>query len=404
MESPASPTATSSSAAGFTRVVDKGGATGVAYSVPVSNDGNYGQQPHGPGWNQWPGNPGHPQQTGYPPQQSWVPQAPPPRKKKSHLAPLIAGGVGLAVIAAVATGVLLNRDAETPQPTSTPTPTPTVKAPGPGDYDTVIQYLEGQDFTCTEEGTPGIASSICTHFGAAPFMIAYVGAHESGGLGRLSLEVQEEARASTSKAVSDHLIGQFATPEAAKDIKASIASAAAPGYTRDSKSGEVRFRGNARGSVVMWMEDWVPDSVEPQVLTVSDTELDEMLSANGYACEASGVTQQCRKSASDVDYLLVHQQENGKGLSRLSLRTTSAKPGLARPAFQAEAKKILGALPDGQGAAIIDWMGKQDEKSGGMGFVDGRLVDYYPRSSVQGKEAGSVYIWASCWTGVRTAC
>ncbi|SKF62567.1 Uncharacterised protein [Mycobacteroides abscessus subsp. abscessus] len=49
-------------------------------------------------------------------------------------------------------------------------------------------------------------------------------------------------------------------------------------------------------------------------------------------------------------------------------------------------------------------MGKQDAKAGGMEFVDGKIIDYYPRSTVSGNEAGSIYVWASCWTGTRTQC
>lgn len=438
----------------------------------MSNDGNYGQQPQGPGWNEWSGQPpqsqpsggwdtgggwqqsgsqpsanpypaspgsagwsqGYPQQpgptppvaagpgapgpggqaygqppTGYPPVPGGYQPQPQPPRKKSNLTPLIAGGVGLALIAAVTTGVLLSRDDNqgslpTP-PSTTASPTPTVKAPGPGDYDTTMAYLKDEDFTCSDEKSEGIKSSICTHFDTAPFMIAYVGATETGGLGRVSLEVQEEARASTSKAISDYLIKQFATTEQASDITTKIATAAAPGYSKDDKSGDVRYRGNNRGSVVLWIEDWVPADLKPSVVEVTDAERDKIIADNGYKCEASGALQSCNKSVADVSYQLVYEPAEGQdGLSRLSLRASSTKTGIARPAFQEEAKKVFGALPDGQGTLITDWMGKQDAKAGGMEFVDGKIIDYYPRSTVSGNEAGSIYVWASCWTGTRTQC
>ena len=435
----------------------------------MSNDGSYGQQPQGQGWNEWSGqvppaqppvggdngagwtqggsqpsaqpypaspgsagwSQGYPQQTGqpgygqpaygqpaygqpagYPPAGTgYQPPAQPP-KKKSNLTPLIAGGVGLALIAAVTTGVLLSRDngqsVQTTSPSTTevaPSPTTTVKAPGPGDYDSILTYLKDEDFSCTDEGTDGIQSSICTHFDTAPFMIAYIGATESGGLGRVSLEVQEEARASASKAISNYLIKQFATTEQAEGITTKIATAAHPGYSKDDKSGDVRYRGNSRGSVVLWVEDWVPADLKPSVIEVTDAERDTIISDNGYKCEASGALQTCNKTVDDILYQLVYEPAEGQdGLSRLSVRASSAKAGLARPAFQEEAKKIFGELPDGQGDLITEWMGKQDAKAGGMEFVDGKIIDYYPRSSVSGNEAGSIYVWASCWTGTRTQC
>ncbi|MBO1032261.1 hypothetical protein IPV09_13020, partial [Tessaracoccus sp. SD287] len=268
-----------------------------------------------------------------------------------------------------------------------------------------MAYLKDEDFTCSDEKSEGIKSSICTHFDTAPFMIAYVGATETGGLGRVSLEVQEEARASTSKAISDYLIKQFATTEQASDITTKIATAAAPGYSKDDKSGDVRYRGNNRGSVVLWIEDWVPADLKPSVVEVTDAERDKIIADNGYKCEASGALQSCNKSVADVAYQLVYEPAEGQdGLSRLSLRASSTKTGIARPAFQEEAKKVFGALPDGQGTLITDWMGKQDAKAGGMEFVDGKIIDYYPRSTVSGNEAGSIYVWASCWTGTRTQC
>ena len=419
----------------------------------MSNDGSYGQQPEGQGWNEWTGQPGsqpgwgqpgsqpsagqypssagsagypqpgYPQQpsSGYPqpgyPQQpgypaggttGYTPPQPPP-KKKSNLTPLIAGGVGLALIAAITTGVLLSRDDTKVDPTVAPStsasPTPTIKAPGPGNYDDVVTYLTDEDFTCTDEETDGILSSICTHFGVAPYMIAYVGANASGGLGRVSLEVQEEARATDSKAVSDHLISQFTTSSQASAIKAKIATAAAPGYTKDDKSGDVRYRGNSRGSIVLWMEDWVPSTVEPKVVSLTQAQLDEIVADNGYKCTPTGARVDCTKTVDGVEYLLAYEEAQGQdGLTRLSIRATSGTAGVARPAFQVEAKKVLGELPDGQGTAITDWMAKQDTKAGGMEFVDSKIVDYYPSSTVSGKEAGTIYIWASCWTGVRTQC
>ncbi|MGA4670284.1 hypothetical protein ACPCG0_10910 [Propionibacteriaceae bacterium Y1923] len=352
--------------------------------------------------------PGYPPTTGYQPSTGYQPPAEPP-KKKSNLTALIAGGVGLALIAAIATGVLLSRNNNTaggdPSETPTQTPTPTVKAPGPGNYDALMEYLKDEDFTCTDEDAEGIKSSICTHFDTAPFMIAYVGATETGGLGRVSLEVQEDARASTSKAISDHLIKQFATTEQASDITTKIATAAAPGYTKDDRSGDVRYRGNARGSVVLWIEDWVPEDLQPTVVSVTDAQIDKIVTDNGYKCEANGTLQSCTKTADDITYQLVYQKAEGQdGLSRLSVRAYSATAGIARPAFQTEAKKIFGELPDGQGDPVTTWMAKQDEKAGGMEFVDGKIVDYYPRSTVSGNEAGSIYIWVSCWTGTRDQC
>lgn len=388
----------------------------------ANQPGPEGQYPGQPGYPQQPTTPGYGQQTGQQPgyQQpvtgyqaaantGYQPQPEPP-KKKSNLTPLIAGGVGLALIAAIATGALLSRrnnsaGPETSTSQTTQTPTPTVKAPGPGTYDGVMQYLKDEDFSCTDEKTEGIKSSICTHFDTAPFMIAYVGATEAGGLGRVSLEVQEEARASTSKAISDHLIKQFATTDQISDITAKIATATAPGYTKDDKTGDVRFRGNSRGSVVLWIEDWVPADLQPTVVTINDEQLGKIIGDGRYNCESNGALQTCTRTAEDITYQLVYQKAEGQtGLSRLSLRVWSPTAGIARPAFQEEAKKLFGALPDGQGDPITDWMTQQDEKAGGMEFVDGKIVDYYPRSTVSGSEAGAIYIWASCWTGTRDQC
>ncbi|MGD7733147.1 hypothetical protein ACQCX5_09300 [Propionibacteriaceae bacterium G57] len=358
-------------------------------------------------------------QTGYqtgPGQAPYQPSNQPP-KKKSNLTPLIAGGVGLALIAAVATGLVLSRDRgssgqdTTGQTTGattgapTPSPTPTVKAPGEGTYDTAIDYLKANKFTCTEEGTSGIQSTICTHFGAAPYMIAYVGATTSGGLGRVALEVQEDAQATIAKQVSDELIEQFATTDQAATIKSRIAAGAAPGYTSDDKLGDVRYRGNKRGSVVMWIEDWVPQDVKPRYFEVQPADRDKVLTANGYKCTARGTLNSCTKSANNVDYLITFiEAPEGNGLARLSVRAVSKEAGVGRPAFQAEAKKVLPELNKETGTAVLTWMGKQDERTGGLEFVNGQIVDYYPRSTVQGNEAGSVYIWASCWSGTREYC
>lgn len=341
----------------------------------------------------------------------------PPRRRRTRRLPI--GLLTALLVSAVALGAVWwwNRGQRpaAPQVTLPPasvasraaspkggTPTrPLATAPGPGTVDGLRAWLTtDQGFTCTDEGVEGIQSFVCTHFQSAPFMVAYVGGNAQGGLGRVSLEVQEDTLLATSRAVSGHLIGEFGADAAT--IRRQI-DRVESGYTRNQRAGEVHFRGNARGSVVMWVEGWVPDTVVPRVLTVTNTELAALV--EGYSCASTGALSECTKDAEGVEYLLIHEASSqGEGLSRLSLRTRSATEGKARPALQTEARRLLTALPGGQGREVLAWMDQHSGKTGSIEFVGGRLVDYYPASRSGSMEAGALYLYDSCWTDSRLEC
>lgn len=357
------------------------------------------EQPPQQGWGQ--------QSSGYPNgyQQYGAPGGQPPRKK-SNLTPLIAGGVGLALIAAITTGVLVNRSrsgAETSTPAST-SATPLPKAPGPGTYDSAKKLASDEGFKCTDEGVEGIKSTVCTHFSGAPYMVMYIGARPDGSLGRLSLEVQDNARATQSKALSGKVIRLFAPEDVAKDIETEIGKQETS-TTSDLNNGIVNFRGNAKGSVVMWVKGWVPAEIKPNFIKMEPSKMNTILEGYGYKCATNGDYQQCDKTVDGVEYMTSHRStESKEGLARLYLRTRSSDFTKGREAFQSEAKKILAALPDNQGDEIIDWMAKQPSNTGGLEFVDGRIVDYYPATTSEGKRGGALDLWETCWTGLRRYC
>lgn len=361
-----------------------------------------------------------------------------PPKKKSNLTPIVAAGVGLSLIGAVALGLALNKDdgkrggddsttsavvtSTTASPTDTPTEsstpsaspspsdTPTQvhgndKAPGPGTYDAVVSYLKSEGFKCTDEGLSELQSSVCTHFSGHPYMAAYVGGREDGALGRVSIDIQSSKEADRARSIAEHLMGEFAAnEEMVAKMKDQLASQSED-YGKDYAEGPVRYRGAKNGSIVMWVTEWVPSDAKPAVFEMKADEFKQSMVKDGYNCYMTDDVQRCEKTIEGVAYVVTAlDSRRADGLARISISAKSPTKGQARKHFNTEAPRILKKFPHGAGDTIWEWAKEQPSNTGGMEYVDGKIVDYYPSSTTDGQESATIHVFESCWTGSRRSC
>ncbi|WP_420176000.1 hypothetical protein [Luteococcus sp. OSA5] len=277
----------------------------------------------------------------------------------------------------------------------------TTEAPGKGTVAGVKARLLKEGFTCGSEGQPGIDSWLCTHYTRNPAMLAYVGGAKGKRLGRVALNVQDGPGGNNPKALGlQEWLAQQVIPNKAQrqTLLAAVRKGDEQRYA-EARRGEVKARGSADGSLVMFVDGWVPDGAQPAWLSPLKP-LEAGLTGLGYRCGEPGPQVSCTRSAKGlthtVDYQLVGDEV---GYLKVKTQQQSGRPVASQAA--AEVKAVTGLFR--QADQLQGWLARHGSSAvGATGFHEGMALDWYPGSS-QG--AGAVfYLRQSCWTDTVESC
>lgn len=355
----------------------------------------------------------------------------PPAKSNGKRVALIA--IPVALVLAVVGYLYATRDGDTPvgvpsastsakpgasaseQPSPSPTDASsapadgedgTAKAPGPGTTESVLAYLESKDFVCSDEGNKAIVSKYCTHFGGETAMAAYVGGRTDGSLGRLTLEVQMETPDSLSQATSKWVMQQFVGDEAAV---AAITADIATGTTKDwakGTQGEVHYRGNKRGTVVMYVNDWEPAGLKAAVIETSVSDLSQYVISKGYSCAAGTQrgSQRCTREANGYEFITFMIPDSSKKFIKYA--SVIVKRDDPQANLPAVVKSETTMFLNGMGQQAAPWKAyiyDADGQIGDIQFVGGMVADWFPGGSAS-STSGALYLQPPCWQNFVTDC
>ena len=286
------------------------------------------------------------------------------------------------------------------EPSVTPAAAPAapIEVPGPGTVDGVRRHLVALGFSCAQEKRPAMESWLCTRYDKDPAMFAYVGGASGHRLGRVSLNVQSVGGTRSTEALGlQTWIAQQALPatEAAKVTKA-LASGTAVRYAT-ATSGPVSARGSGDGSIVLYVDGWLPSTALPADLLPAKPFV-PTLTARGYTCSAST----CTRSSGGLEYT-VDYRVKGLGVTHLKVKVTSSGTPLVTPALS-ETKSVVKIFQEGPELAA--WLDRHaEDRAGATGFADGTLfVDWYPGSSLPGNQSSVFYVRQSCWSDAVESC
>lgn len=296
--------------------------------------------------------------------------------------------------------------AQTPPASTTPSPNPTqgltLQAPGKGTVASVKQRLLKEGFTCEAEGQPGMDSWVCTHYTKDPAMMAYIGGATGKRLGRVSLSVQDGpgGKAPEALGLQQWLAEQFiGDPASVKRVLAKTRTGTEEKYA-EIVDGPINARGSSDGSLVLFVEGWVPNRAQPERLLPAKP-LAAELEKLGYQC-TDGAEAKCHRTATNFNYGLDYRVQDMQ-VTYLKLRTeaTGQEPVVAAAAAEVQAVTSLFQ----QGPTIRAWLDKhRDDAAGATGFQDGLALDWYPGSSQKGGAASAFYLRESCWTDTVEPC
>lgn len=276
-----------------------------------------------------------------------------------------------------------------------------LQIPGSGTAAGVRKHLEGQGFTCGSEGQPGIDSWLCTHYTRNPAMLAYVGGAKGKRLGRVALNVQDGPGGNNPKALGlQEWLAQQVIPDKAQrqTLLAAVRKGDEQRYA-EARQGEVKARGSADGSLVMFVDGWVPDGAQPARLAPAKP-LEAGLEGLGYRCGEPGPQVSCTRSAKGfthtVDYQLVGDEV---GYLKVKTQQPAKRPVASQGA--AEVKAVTGLFR--QAEQLHGWLARHGSSAvGATGFHEGMALDWYP-GSAQGA-AAVFYLRQSCWTDTVESC
>lgn len=295
-------------------------------------------------------------------------------------------------------------------PASTPTAQPSqantrglsIEAPGRGTVASIKQRLVKEGFRCESEGQPGMDSWVCTHYTKNPAMMAYIGGATGKRLGRVALSVQDGPGGKDPGALGlqEWMASQFIGDQArTKRILAKTRTGTEDKYA-ETTDGPINARGSSDGSLVLFVEGWVPNRAQSERL-LPGKPLDQELKARGYEC-TDGAEVKCQRTAADFRYTLDYRVEEMQ-VTYLKLRTeaTGQKPVVGAAAAEVQAVTSLFQ----QGPKIQTWLGKhRNDAAGATGFQDGLALDWYPGSAQKGGAASVFYLRESCWTDTVEPC
>ncbi|GAA1390078.1 hypothetical protein [Luteococcus peritonei] len=296
-----------------------------------------------------------------------------------------------------------------PSPASTPsatgaagTPIPSaIEGPGPGTVESVRKHLLGMGFTCEREDQPGMASWTCTHYSQAPTLMAYVGGADGHRLGRVSLNVQDGPGGKDPKALAlqQYLAQQFIGD--AGQVRQVLGEVRAGNEEKYASTalGPVVTRGSGDGSIVLFVNGWVPDRAVPARLLPA-TPLDAALAERGYACVGSDVIS-CTRTAGGRSYEVGYIPEDLE-VSYLKVRVVGPKGEQARAEGAKEVDAVVGLFQ--QRDEIRRWVRAHQKDTGATGYQDGFSLDWYPLMAEGGKNFTALYLRQSCWTDTVEAC
>lgn len=329
-----------------------------------------------------------------------------PTSRREPLPLLLAGLLVLALAAGTAWWFLGRGSApvSSSAPASQgPRPTPAaapIEVPGPGTVEAARAHLVDAGFRCEAEKRPGIDSWLCTHYTAEPTMSAYLGGASGHRLGRASLNVQAVATTPSPQALelqrwlAGQVLGAADAPKAVEAVRAGTAK----GYAT-TDIGDVHVRGAGDGSIVLFVDGWVPATALPADVLPARP-LAPALAARGYTCTGSGEVH-CTRTAQGVEHT-VDYTTNGVEVSYLKVRTASSSQQVAQAAA-GEVKAVTGLFQEGR--AIGSWLAAHaGDTAGATGFAGLLALDWYPGASLPGGGTSVFYLRGSCWTDTVETC
>ncbi|MGO4957055.1 hypothetical protein ACTQ49_07255 [Luteococcus sp. Sow4_B9] len=277
-----------------------------------------------------------------------------------------------------------------------------LEVPGPGTVESVRKHLQDEGFTCESEGQPGIDSWLCTHYTRNPAMMAYVGGAHGKRVGRVGLNVQDGPGGSNPKALAlqEWLASQVVAKDGQqKDLLAAVRKGNEERYA-ETQQGPVVARGSADGSLVLFVNGWVPDRAAPVYLLPAKP-LEQGFKDLGYECGDPGDQVTCTRSEKGFTYTVDYRTE-GTEVSYLKVKTASDSGASVVNAAAGEVRAVTGLFQ--QGKALQKWLDNHEKSTAGAtGFQDGMALDWYPGSS-QGGAAAVFYLRQSCWTDTVESC
>lgn len=294
-------------------------------------------------------------------------------------------------------------------PSSTPSVTPdagtiipsAIEVPGPGTVQGVKAQLTKQGFRCEQESQPGMDAWLCTRYDKEPTMMAFVAGATGQRLGRVALSVQDGPGGKHPQALGlqEYLANQVAKdPAQAKQFLTEVRAGDESQYA-STAIGPVVARGSSDGSIVMFVNGWVPSRAQPaHVLPLA--QMDTSLSAMGYACSDEVPVRCTRKEGRfsyEVDYIPADLE-----LSYLKVKVTAAKGTPVKQAGGKEVNRVVGLLQEGED--ISTWLARHSSETGATGYQDGMSLDWYPAMEQPDGEVTIFYLREACWTDSVEVC
>lgn len=281
-----------------------------------------------------------------------------------------------------------------PSVSATPSPAPAKFAPGPGTTSSVRHYLEGLNYQCVDEQTTGIVSYVCLLRGE-PESTIYVAGLPDGHLGRIAASVSDEDDR-THIAVQKYLLEQFIGDS--KRVASTLDLFAKGTLKRyaDASIGDLSLAGAPNGSMVAYVDRWLPTSLANPKIGFVQGQLTAAL--HGYSCEPADSGETCTKQVGDLTYSVAFNVQSG---DLTMVKLWASGPG-SEAAFHTEATRILESLSPDLAKEIAALREKDRD---GYAFVGGLMLDYYRNVEVaSGGKASGVYIRTSCWAGQQSWC
>lgn len=277
-----------------------------------------------------------------------------------------------------------------------------IEAPGPGTVASVKAQLQADGFSCESEGKKGMDSWVCTHYTSNPAMTAYLGGAAGHRLGRVSLNVQDGKGGNNPKALKlqTWLTEQFVAGKSQQQqVLAAVRAGNEDEYAQVTE-GVVTGRGSADGSIVLFVDGWVPDRVQPEKLLPA-VPIGPALTTRGYTCTGKAEVKCTRKQGGHT-FSLDYRPE-GMEVSYLKLKTeaTAKEPVLKAAADEVQAVTAMFQ----QGKQIQAWLAVHAKSAAGAtGYQHGMALDWYPGSSQVGGASAVFYLRQACWTDTVETC
>lgn len=277
-----------------------------------------------------------------------------------------------------------------------------IEAPGKGTVESVRKQLTAQGFSCESEGKKGMDSWVCTHYTSNPAMTAYLGGAAGHRLGRVSLNVQDGKGGNNPKALKlqTWLTEQFVAGKSQQQqVLAAVRAGNEDEYAQVTE-GVVTGRGSADGSIVLFVDGWVPDRVQPEKLLPA-VPIGPALTTRGYTCTGKAEVKCTRKQGGHT-FSLDYRPE-GMEVSYLKLKTeaTAKEPVLKAAADEVQAVTAMFQ----QGKQIQAWLAVHAKSAAGAtGYQHGMALDWYPGSSQVGGASAVFYLRQACWTDTVETC